>query len=190
MTQTGKQRRPGGRTEKNRQAVAAAVLKLINEGNLDFEVQEVSALSGVHRTTLFRRWPDRGALIAEAMAEHVSRVSITLSGDWKEDLRRIAFGMRDFLNDPVELAMNRMLAITDNEVFHEQMARHWAPILEEFYEPIRAAQGTKELSEAIDAEAAIWILISAVLARSVFTRTPPDDAFIDRIVAQVVRGCA
>ena len=64
------------------------------------------------------------------MAQHVSRVSITLSGEWEADLRRIAYGMRDFLSDPVELAMNRMLAITDNEIFHEQMARHWTIALQ------------------------------------------------------------
>lgn len=189
MTQTDKQKRPGGRTEKNRLAVASAVLTLISEGNLDFELQEVVALSGVHRTTLFRRWPDRGALIAEAMAEHVSRVSIALSGDWQEDLRRIAFGMRDFLRDPVELAMNRMLAITDNDIFHEQMAKHWAPILEDFYQPLRSAQQTRALPESLDAETVIWILLAAILSRTVFTRMSADDEFIDRIVAQVIRGC-
>jgi AcrR family transcriptional regulator len=190
MTRAVKQRRPGGRTGKNRRAVAQVVLKLIGEGNLDFEVQEVAALSGVHRTTIFRRWPDRDALIAEAMAEHVSRVSIPLPGPWKEDLRRIAFGMRDFLNDPVERAMNRMLAITDNEVFHEQMTRHWNPLLEQFYGAIRAEQERGKLSGKVDAEATIWLLISAVVARSVFALTPPDDAYIERILAQVMRSCA
>ena len=51
--------RPGGRTEKNRKAVALAVLELIKAGKIDFEIQEVAALSGVHRTTIFRRWPNR-----------------------------------------------------------------------------------------------------------------------------------
>ena len=55
LAEKRKQSRPGGRTEKNRQAVAAAVLQLIKEGRLDFESQEVAALAGVHRTTLFRR---------------------------------------------------------------------------------------------------------------------------------------
>lgn len=184
-----KQTRPGGRTEKNRRAVAAAVLKLIGDGNLDFELQDVAALSGVHRTTLFRRWPDRGALIAEAMAEHVARVSIDLTGDWQVDLRRIAYGMRDFLSDPIELAMNRMLAITDNELFHDQMARHWAPILARFQEPIRNAQQVGQVASQVDAEMVVTTLITPLLSHCVFLRQAPDDAFVDRLIAQIAMGC-
>ena len=47
---TGKQKRPGGRTEQNRQAVAAAVLDLIGKCNLDFEVQEVACRRPSHYT--------------------------------------------------------------------------------------------------------------------------------------------
>lgn len=189
MADSAKQLRPGGRTEKNRQAVAAAVLKLIGDGKLDFEVQEVAALSGVHRTTLFRRWPDRGALIAEAMAEHVARVSIEFDGDWEADLRKIANGMRDFLADPVELAMNRMLAISDNALFHEQMARHWSPILERFQQPIRTAQANGQLPWSIDAEMVIMTLMSTLLTHIVFMRTPPTDEFIARMIDQLILGC-
>lgn len=190
LAEKRKQSRPGGRTEKNRQAVAAAVLQLIKEGRLDFEIQEVAALAGVHRTTLFRRWPDRGALIAEAMAEHVSRLSISLTGDWKEDLRRITYGMRDFLSDPVELAMNRMLAITDNEIFHEQMLRHWAPIIEVFRVPMREAQRRGELSEDVDPSAVMWLITSSILVGTVFMRSPPTDDLVERLMNQALRGCS
>src|SRR4051794_29020752 len=94
--------RPGGRTEANRKAVAIAVLKMVAQGNLLFDAGDVADLSGVHRTTIRRRWPDRDALLAEAMAEHTSRFTVALSGDWPVVLRRIAFGLRDFMNDPVE----------------------------------------------------------------------------------------
>ncbi|MDT0577089.1 TetR-like C-terminal domain-containing protein [Croceicoccus sp. F390] len=187
---TGRQaRRPGGRTEKNRKAVADAVLALIGQGRLDFEIQEVAALAGVHRTTLFRRWPDRAALISEAMAEHVSRLSIPLSGNWEEDMHRVAFGMRDFLADPVENAMNRMLAMTDNAIFREQMFSHWTPILQEFRRPIVDAQARGELPEGADASAAMWMLMSSIVVGVVFQRTPPTDEFLGRLVDQVIRGC-
>lgn len=190
MAAKEKQTRPGGRTESNRRAVAKAVLQLIGEGRLDFEVQEVAALAGVHRTTLFRRWPDRGALIAEAMAEHVARLSIEMTGDWKEDLRRIALALRDFLYDPVELAMNRMLAITDNEVFREQMFHHWTPIMEAFHVPLVEAQKAGILSDEVDPVTVMTMLTSPIVIYTVFLRTPPDDEFIHRLVDQAIRGCA
>ena len=183
-----KKSRPGGRTEQNRQAVASAVLKLIGEGRLDFEVQEVAALAGVHRTTLFRRWPDKASLIAEALADHVSGVSVEFTGDWKADLNNIGLALRDFLSNPIELAMNRILATTNNADLHEQMARHWAPILEAFHKPIIEAQARGELSDDVDSEAVVLILISTVLTETVFTTSIPDDARIQRIVTQIIRG--
>ncbi len=38
--------RSGGRTEANRQAVAQAVLRLLSEGRLSFDFQDVADLSG------------------------------------------------------------------------------------------------------------------------------------------------
>ena len=55
--------RPGGRSERTRHAVTTATLELIKSGNLDFDIQEVARLAGVHRTTIHRRWPDRAALV-------------------------------------------------------------------------------------------------------------------------------
>lgn len=181
-----KKRRPGGRTEKNRRAVAQAVLRLIQQGNLDFEIQEVAALSGVHRTTLFRRWPDRGALIAEAMAEHVSRLSIELTGTLDADIRRLIFGIRDFFADPVETAMNRMLAITDNEIFHRKMMEYWAPVLERFEAPIVAAQKRGEVSPSLDPSMVVTTVVSTLLAGAVFTRSPVEDEFVERLVRQTM----
>ena len=188
-TATKKVSRPGGRTEQNRRAVAAAVLKLIGDGRIDFEVQEVAALAGVHRTTLFGRWPDKSALIAEALAEHVARISIDFSGDWKTDLHRVGLVLRDFLSDPVELAMNRILATTNNADLREQMGLHWAPILETLYQPIQAAQMGGDLPAEVDGEAVILLLISTLLTETVFTESIPDNARVKRIVEQIIRGC-
>ena len=130
---------PCGRTERNRQAVADAVLTCVRQGRLDFEIQEIAALSGIHRTIISRRWPDRGALMAEAISEHVGHFSIDFTGDWERDIRRISRALFDFLQEPTEPAMNRMLAISDNVAFHEAMSKYWAPVFESLKEPIKRA---------------------------------------------------
>ncbi len=184
-----KQERRGGRTERNRKSVASAVLKLLERGSLEFEIQEVATLSGVHRTTIFRRWPDRGALIAEALAEHVARFSVEFTGDWKADMRRIAYRMRDMLSDPIEMAMNRMLFVTENPAFHEQMLRYWTPVLTSFQQPILEAQARGELDTAIDAEMLLSALMSTLLTNAMLFRAPGEDAFVERLVAQLLEGC-
>lgn len=181
--------RPGGRTERNRRKVAAAVLKLIEEGRIDFELQEVANLAEVHRTTLFRRWPDRASLIGEAVKEHVSRLSIALTGEWKEYLHRIAYAMRDFLSDPIELAMNRMMAVSDNEDFREEMFRYWMPLVESLREPIRKARIRGEVSREIDPSILFWTIIPPILVSAIFLRAPATDDFLDGLIAQAIRAC-
>lgn len=62
-------RRPGGRTARVRADVRAATLDLLAERGFDgVTVDGVAARSGVHRTTLHRRWGDVGGLLADALA--------------------------------------------------------------------------------------------------------------------------
>lgn len=181
--------RPGGRTERNRKAVAEAVLEFMGQGRMDFEVQEISAASGVHRTTISRRWPDRGSLMAEAIAEHVAQMPLDLSGDWEADIRRITHQLLNFFQRPTELGMNRMLAISDNEAFHEKMQQHWAPVLLRFQEPLRRAKKLGLVRAELDEELVILMAASTLVVFTALTRSEPDPGLPDRIADQIIYLC-
>lgn len=180
--------RPGGRTEETRQAVARAVLDMVAAGNLLFDIQDVADASGVHRTTITRRWPDRDALLAEAMAEHTSRFSIDLRGDWKTVLRAIAYGVRDFMNDPVEDALNRIVAISASKEFTQLVARHWANIFADLAKPLLAAQERGRIAKQADIPLTLTMVSYTILSFAVYARRPMDDATVDRLVRQTIRG--
>jgi len=60
--------RPGGRTARTRERVLDAVASLLVEGGYDaLTVDAVAARSGVHRTTVYRRWQDTGGLLADSL---------------------------------------------------------------------------------------------------------------------------
>lgn len=183
-----KNRRPGGRTERNRLLVANAVLKLVEDGNLDFELQEVAAISGLHRTTIFRRWPDREALIAAALTEHLSHFSVPTTGNWQIDFRRIAFTLRDFFSNPAELAMNRLLVRTSNGEFRRQVFDMWDPLIDSIQETLLDAQRSGEISNKVDHEVVFGMLISTLLTRTLLG-FDCEDEFVERLVAQIIRGC-
>jgi AcrR family transcriptional regulator len=189
MNDEGKRRRPGGRTEKIRQAVAAAVLKLIQSGDLEFEVQQVAALSGVHRATIFRRWPDREALIGEALTVHISRLPVERTGHWQEDVRHMAYGMRDFFADPVELAMNRTLAFSGNDQFLQQASGYYLSIMKDYERLLCEAKSSGMIHENVDTEMIIMILVSTLLTLTLFTKSPVGDEVVDRLVNQVIAIC-
>jgi AcrR family transcriptional regulator len=60
--------RPGGRTARTRDRVLDAVASLLLDGGYDaLTVDAVAARSGVHRTTVYRRWRDTGTLLADSL---------------------------------------------------------------------------------------------------------------------------
>ncbi|MGX1853508.1 TetR/AcrR family transcriptional regulator C-terminal ligand-binding domain-containing protein [Streptomyces sp. NPDC055299] len=61
-------RRPGGRTARTRAAVRDAVLAGLTEyGYPGLTVEYVAEHSGVHKTTLYRRWKDVEGLVVDAL---------------------------------------------------------------------------------------------------------------------------
>lgn len=60
--------RPGGRSARVRSAVLDAVqAELVEHGFDGLTVDGVAARSGVHRTTLYRRWTDVGGMLADVL---------------------------------------------------------------------------------------------------------------------------
>ena len=68
------EQRPGGRAERVRTAVLEAAAELLTEVGYDkMRVEDVAARAGVHKTTVYRRWPTKAALTADATALHSRR---------------------------------------------------------------------------------------------------------------------
>jgi AcrR family transcriptional regulator len=180
--------RSGGRTETNRKAVADAVLKLVTGGNLLFDIQDVADLSGVHRTTIRRRWGDREALLAEAMSEHISRLTVDPSGDWETVFRRTAFALRDFMRDPVEDALNRLIPLSGDNPFTQLVRRHWAQLYADLAAPLVAAQRKGQLAQDVDVLMALQVLASTIMTYIIYAPATDDDRFVERLVQQTLRG--
>ncbi len=69
MTEPGSIR-PGERTAHIRAAVFDATLaKLVSEGYARTSVEVIATRSGVHKTTVYRRWGTKDRLMAEALQE-------------------------------------------------------------------------------------------------------------------------
>jgi AcrR family transcriptional regulator len=60
--------------QRNRQAILHAARELFAE-SADVAMCEVARRAGVGQATLYRNFPDRGALAAEILSEHVDRVA-------------------------------------------------------------------------------------------------------------------
>ncbi|WP_225634552.1 TetR-like C-terminal domain-containing protein [Streptomyces solaniscabiei] len=70
MSQKPVQRRPGGRTARNRENVLRATAEvLLHEGYEHLTIARVAAAAQVAETTVYRRWPSKAHLAADALSE-------------------------------------------------------------------------------------------------------------------------
>lgn len=78
------------RSERAQAAVLEAVIALLDEvGYQHLTVEAVAARAGVGRTTVYRWWPTKSALVIEAIAATTPAARIGLSGDSRRDLRTV-----------------------------------------------------------------------------------------------------
>ncbi len=107
-------RRPGGRTAANRSAALAATLQLLaREGLGGFSIEDVAALAGIHKTTVYRRWSSIDDLVIEALSAIVERaVPVPDTGDTRADLRAFARSIVDLANHPETGPLVRALLLS------------------------------------------------------------------------------
>ena len=85
------EQRPGGRATRVRSAVLDATSMLLSEVGYDqLSVEAVASRAGVHKTTVYRRWPTKPELIAEAaLVQAAEAVPIPDTGTLLGDLQTL-----------------------------------------------------------------------------------------------------
>ncbi|MDR7166523.1 AcrR family transcriptional regulator [Nocardia kruczakiae] len=111
MADTGKARRPGGRSARVAAAVHRAVMELVAErGYGAFTVADVAARAGVADTSIYRRWGTLEQLTADvALGWLTSTSPIPDTGDLAGDLRAYAAGVAHDLSGPDGVAVLRLM---------------------------------------------------------------------------------
>lgn len=179
--------RPGGRTARTRAAVRDAVLTGLAEyGYPGLTVEYVAERSGVHRTTLYRRWGGVEELVADAL-DLAGEDSWTPpdTGSLEGDLRALAHEVVDTFADTAAAAAPTAFVAA---AFQSERA---AGALRAFYaerfsrcEAILArAVARGEVPEGSDAAAVARAVSAPLFFRALVTREPLDSAEADQAAA-------
>ncbi len=111
--------RPGGRTARNRATIFTATLaELAQHGYTDLSFDAVAARAGVHKTTIYRRWPTRAELVAAAFMDLAEqRLDVADTGNIDRDARALARSVAATLAQPaVAAAARATLAVSSPEI--------------------------------------------------------------------------
>jgi AcrR family transcriptional regulator len=125
-------RRPGGRTARTRARILEATLHLVaRDGIAGLRYEEVAELAGVHRTSVYRNWPDREQLVTEALLRYSGTVEPADTGDLRHDLVDYLVALADLLSTTTGRAMQRVIqsarenpeaALPVNRIFEQRLA--------------------------------------------------------------------
>ncbi len=180
--------RTGGRTERVRQQVAQAVLEIIRSGNFHFDIKDIVERTGINKTTIYRRWPTRQALINEAFREHNSRIQVVDTGHWRSDLLCLARVLRSFLSDPTEIAFNAALAISSDPLLIRGAHESWLPVQEQLEQVVKRAKVRGECRDDLDSRLVTLMLVSPLLVMTLLEKTCPSDEQVTQVVEFLSAG--
>jgi AcrR family transcriptional regulator len=183
--------RPGGRSARVRAAVIAATLaELADRGYSGVSLDAVASRAEVHKTTVYRRWRTKEALVLEAMLEQASQtVAVPNTGSLRGDLLELARRSAAIQTSPAGEAVVR--AVAGEAAGNPQMAaasrRFWAERLELDRTILQRACDRGEIRA--DNKPVIEALLGPLYFRLLVTGEPLDDAYIESVVDLVYTAC-
>jgi AcrR family transcriptional regulator len=185
---------PTRRSERSRQAILTATADLLGEvGYTKLAVEAIAARAGVGKQTIYRWWPDKGAVVLDAYLALVGAdgdLAFPDSGDLEADLRMVLGSTVDALADPVFEQRYRALltAIHDDaELASALLDRLLKPWLEATKQRLRVAQQAGQIRK-VDLDVAAELLYGPVYYRWLLRTGPISRRYVEALVAMTLRA--
>jgi AcrR family transcriptional regulator len=186
------EQRPGGRAERVRTAVLEATSELLLQVGYDrLTVDEVAARAGVHKTTVYRRWPTKPELITEAVRLHADEnVPAPDTGSLLGDLQALATDVIATLSSEGGARRSRSIvaAAATSDELADGLHTFWAHRIAATTPVIERAITRGELPPDSDATLIIETLVGPIWLRLLLTGEPIDDDLASRLAALVSAG--
>jgi AcrR family transcriptional regulator len=178
-----------GRVRRSRSRVLTTAFELLSESGVGgFTVDEVARRSGVAKTTIYRHWPSREALVIDAASRISAEQEVPDTGSLEGDVTALLVNLGHVLGTARWSSVVPSIvdvAERDPEFagIHGQIQRgHAAPLRE----IIERAVGRGLISTAADPSTMVSALIGPLYYRRWFSREPIDDQFVTTIVRNVI----
>src|SRR6201987_572304 len=180
-------KRPPGRprSEEARQAILRTTLKILGKkGFSDFKIEEVAARASVGKATVYRWWPNKGALIADAFASSTTRrLRCPDTGSVYADISQQIRQLIKIFRSRRGRIVSAILAAGQNdkdliEAFRERFL--W-PRRREAYATLRRGIERGELRRDLDPDLLLHSLYGPIYMRFLIQHDRLTPEFVDRL---------
>jgi AcrR family transcriptional regulator len=187
------ERLPIGRGERARARVLRAALEVLAErGFPGFTMEAVALRAGASKTTVYRRWPSRSALLVEAMDQAFQPLETPTTGDLRRDLLALMVASEALLGSQ---PFPRLLAAVIDAAEHDaSLAGLHFELTERRREPVRAvlaeAAARGIISPTVDPELVIDLLVGPAFYRRFVAHRPFPPGYATDVVDFVLAALA
>jgi len=187
---TGDTPRPVGRPRDphvDRAVLTTTTAMLAEVGYEGITIEAVAQSAGVSKNAIYRRWPDKVAMVLDALASLAPEEDHSVdTGDIRADMATMLRSMADALQGvDGRLAMALASDITRHpelaDAFRAQLVE---PRREELRDRVRRAVAAGQLPPDSDVELLTEIGPALLYHRLLFDGGPPDDDYVERIIRQ------
>ncbi len=186
--------RPPGRprSEQARLAILRSTLQLLGkQGFSDLTIEEVAGRAGVGKATVYRWWPSKAALIADAFASSTSRrLHFPDTGYVFTDLSQQMHQLIKVFNGRRGRIVSAMLAggQSDRKVISAFRERFLWPRRYEAYATLRRAIARGELGQDCDMDLLLDSLYGPIYMRFLIRHQALTPEFADSLCRVVLKG--
>lgn len=175
------------RSGRSHQAILKAVVELVGEvGYSRLTIEAIAARAGVGKQTIYRWWPNKGALVLDAFAALAGEpAALPDTGDISADLKAVLRAtVVELCNPRFELPSR---ALTAESQMDPALAKQFVdtllrPHLETTKDRLRAAQRAGQVAKGIDLDVAIELLVGPLYHRWLLRTAPLTEAYADTVV--------
>lgn len=177
------------RVERSKTAVLTETYRQLTQSGLSgVSLDDVARNSGVAKTTIYRHWPSRSALLIDACSRIGGAQPVPDTGSLRGDLRTLATVVAEQLRTaawPRVLPSIIDAAERDPEIAAMQSALHQGNMAP-FYAVVDRAKERGEVAGHVVPADLIAAAIGPLFYRRWFSKEAIDDAFVVRVVDDVV----
>jgi AcrR family transcriptional regulator len=176
-----------------RTAVLTAVFDLLAEAGYEaMSIDDVARRAGVHKTTVYRRWPSKAELVLDAtLAFSEQQIPIPDTGTLHGDLGALARGVAANLGSPAgaRRTLSIVAAAASSDDLAASMHEFWVRRLALAVPIVERAVQRGELPGGVDPILVVEAVVAPLWLRLMLTGEPIDADVAGRI-AELVAGAA
>jgi AcrR family transcriptional regulator len=174
-----------------RTVLSAAFDELVANGFDGATVAGVAKRSGVHETTVYRRWATRENLLVAALLDRsAGAIPAPDTGSTRGDLLAMVRGVIAYVRSPTGMAVLRAALLPVADGYADAREAFWVQRLDALSPVVMRGIQRGDLRADSDVRLLLETLVAPIHGRLLLTGEQVDDELAERLVDQVLTGVA